>query len=132
MGLHVSHGCYGASYIWFSRFRNELAKAAGYIVKEVKWPYLSEIPLIDYGHITQDQVDGIWLETPSDPLMVLLAHSDCEGIIAVAQAGPLADRIEQLIPLLPEDEELGYRKAAEHFVTGLRAAVAANETVTFQ
>lgn len=62
-------------------------------------------------------------------------HSDCDGEIAAKDCGPLADRLEELIPLLEQENEPGWPRwsaeAAERWITGLREAAAANEPVEF-
>jgi hypothetical protein len=91
--------------------------------------------LIDWGHITMANVMGEWDKTPTDPLLVLITHSDCEGVIHPAQAGPLADRLTELLPLLPDEADLGHigawRPKTQAFIDGLRAAVEAGEDVEF-
>jgi hypothetical protein len=70
-----------------------------------------------------------------DPLIVLLAHSDCEGEIQEDFCGPLADRLEELLPLLGEEDGGGhigsYTTKTEQFIRGLRAAAEAGEPVGF-
>jgi hypothetical protein len=141
MGLWVSHECWTGAYSAFSRWREQLARTAGYTVAKVTWEdrdtFLngSDCVLIDWGHITMANVMGDWDETPVDPLLVLIAHSDCEGVIHPAQAGPLADRLTELLPLLPDEADLGHigdwRTKTQAFIDGLRAAVEAGEDVEF-
>jgi hypothetical protein len=91
--------------------------------------------MLDWGHITEENLMGEWDEAPSDPLIVLLAHQDCEGRIASEHCAPLADALEQLIPQLPDGDGLGHignwRDKTETFITGLRAAASAGEDVGF-
>ena len=139
MGLDTSHDCWHGAYSAFSRWRNKLADVAGYAVAKVDWgdnwgP--RDTVLIDWGHIQQKNYDGEWDVTPTDPLMVLIAHSDCDGWIHPAQAGPLVDRLEELLPLLPDDDGGGHignwRAKTQAFIDGLRSAVAAGESVEFR
>jgi hypothetical protein len=44
----------------------------------------------------------------NDPLAKLLAHSDCGGELEAEVCGPLADRLEGLLPLLPEGNGGGH------------------------
>lgn len=135
MGLDTSHDCWHGAYSAFNRWRNKLAEVAGYHFFKAGDPPLYEQPLIDWGHVTQDQLYGKWDETPKDPLLVLIAHSDCEGEIYPQQAGPLADRLEELLPLLPDGEGGGHivswKAKTQQFIDGLRAAFKANEPVEF-
>lgn len=139
MGLDTSHDCWHGAYSAFSRWRDKLAEVAGYQIAKVDWGPGSFGPrdtvLIDWGHIEEECCQGTWTETPADPLIVLIAHSDCDGWIHPAQAGPLADRLEELLPLLPDEEAAGHvrhwRTTTQRFIDGLRAAVAAGESVEF-
>lgn len=135
MGLDTTHDAWHGPYSAFSRWREALAVAAGYeVVAHPVAPGLRMI-LVDWGHL-QHRLQGDWDETPADPLLVLIAHSDCEGEIRPAQAGPLADRIEALAPLVPDEDHGSWdpgwmRERARRFVAGLRRAATAGEAVRF-
>ena len=136
MGLDTSHEAWSGAYGAFTRWRHKIAEAAGYEIAKVEGQYgPSDTVLIDWGHIQEKNYSGEWDEIPSDPLIVLIAHSDCDGVIHPEHAAPLADRLEELIPLLPEGEAPGHvrdwRDKTRQFVDGLRAAVAADEDVDF-
>lgn len=137
MGLDTSHDCFHGAYSSFSRFRQEIAKLAGYAVWEVNFSgtYPRETIMLDWGHITEANLFGDWEETPSDPLIVLFAHSDCEGKIYPTQAKPLAERLMQLLPKMEEIDLGGHvgnlKLKTQKFIDGLLAAVAANEPVEF-
>jgi hypothetical protein len=142
MGLDTSHDCWHGAYSAFSRWRHEVAKAAGYQVLPVKYDdgVVRDTIMIDWGHLPERALYGEWPETPADPLLVLIAHSDCEGEIRPEQAGPLADRLEELMPQMErQDGEAGghiaarggYSGATRKFIDGLRAASAAGEPVDF-
>jgi len=142
MGLDTSHGCWHGAYGAFSRWRDKLAEVAGYAL----WPVIHEpdqfgrgygrdTVMIDWGHVTEANLQGEWETTPADPLLVLIAHSDCDGVLRPAQAGPLADRLAELLPLLPDEVAAGHighwHTSTQRFIDGLRAAVAADEEVVF-
>jgi hypothetical protein len=140
MGLDVSHDCWHGAYSAFSRWRDQLARSAGYMVAKVDtgpdvWGGPRDMVLIDWGHIEDKNYMGEWDATPADPLIILFAHSDCEGVIHPEQATPLADRLTELMPLLPEGEAPGHvrhwRNTTQQFIDGLRAAAAAGEDVKF-
>ena len=130
MGLSTSHGCWHGPYSAFTRWRNNLAKVAGYNVKMVQeedktlWPTV----MLDWGHITEDNLMGTWDKTPDDPLLILLAHSDCDGDIFPENAVALAGCLEKLLPFLKEEWE---QEATQRFINGLKAAANANEPVMF-
>lgn len=132
MGLDTTHDCWHGAYSAFTRWRNKLAEVAGY--KFYKEGFIDR-PLIDWGRITQDNLCGLWDETPKDPLLVLIVHFDCEGEIFPEQGEPLADRLAELLPLLPDDEGGGHignwKAKTQAFIDGLRAAAKADEPVEF-
>lgn len=132
MGLDTTHDCWHGAYSAFNRWRDKLAEVAGYRFAVIEG---RNTPLIDWGHITDDQLYGRWKKTPEDPLVVLIAHSDCEGEIFPEQGEPLADRLAELLPLLPDDEDGGHigdwRAKTQAFIDGLRAAAKEDEPVEF-
>lgn len=141
MGLDTTHDAWHGAYSAFTRWRNGVAKAAGYQIVEVVASYGMTYPqpAIDWDSIRPENYEGAWAATPEDPLVVLIAHSDCDGVIHPEQAGPLADRLEGLLPALDAQGEGGghisrdggYRTVTERFIAGLRAAVEAGEDVEF-
>ena len=87
---------------------------------------------IDWGHVTTAQLQGEWGDTPADPLLVLIAHSDCDGVIHPQQAGPLALRLQELIPSLESSgAEEDFADRTRQFITGLQLAVDQGEDVIF-
>ena len=146
---------YGA----FSRWRESVAEAAGYQVVMVKcrpgemdyetpasyyapgadrryhglhWPLI----LIDWGHITEANLNGVWDEMPADPLRLIIAHHDHAGALPAEYLAPLADRLEELLPDL-DNARWGHPPAnsiaeyTEMFICGLRAAAAAGQPLWF-
>lgn len=139
MGLDTSHDAWHGAYSAFSRWRQTIAEAAGYCVWKVQGEdgiSRDTIMLEWHRYGATKELFGDWSETPHDPLIVLFAHSDCEGVIHPAQAAPLADALEALLPELDGLPEAGghigtYRAKTEQFIRGLRAAVAKGEDVDF-
>lgn len=130
MGLDTSHNAWHGAYSAFMRWRTEIARAAGICyIDEKEGRY--QMPW----HVYEDKnYYGEWDHDPSDPLVVLLVHSDCEGEIPPRLCGPLADRLESLLPQLSMDAggHVGIvREKTETFIAGLRAAAAANEPLDF-
>jgi hypothetical protein len=135
MGLDVSHDCWYGAYSAFSRWRDKLADVAGYAFAEIDYDgFKHNTILVDWGHL-QDKLYGDWDKVPSDPLLILIAHSDCEGLIHPREAKALADRLETLLPFMPEGNGGGHIydwiDVTKKFIDGLREAVAKNEDVTF-
>jgi hypothetical protein len=137
MGLDTTHDCWHGAYSAFSRWRQKIAKAAGYAVWNVKYDDGITIPtvMLDWGHIPDGAMMGEWDKPQSDPLVYLIAHCDCEGIIKPEQAGPLAARLREIVPLLPDEDNGGHignwRAKTMQFIEGLEDAVAKGENVEF-
>lgn len=122
MGLIVSHGCWPlCSYRSFRFWRERLGLAAGYTVSE---GYLD----LDYDNITEANIFGDWETDPEDILVVLLAHSDWNGVIRNYHLIPLAIRLLYL----RESLDIEWDKwALDNFVNGLEIAYDLGEDVLF-
>jgi len=76
-----------------------------------------------------------WDVLKSDPLHILLRHSDCEGSIAHSDCEAIASRLEDLIPLLPCGSPGGHIwnwvGVTQKFIDGLRLAAEKQEDVMF-
>jgi hypothetical protein len=76
-----------------------------------------------------------WDRFAGDPLTKLLNHSDSDGEIAAEDCGPLADRLTELLPLMPNGEDGGHignwKDKTSTFIEGLREAAEAGEPVRF-
>ena len=145
MGLSTTHDCWHGPYSAFTHWRNMLAVTAGY---QLMHPTPEEIAdgaipshryaMIEWTGISQENFAGEWTRTPPDPLIVLLAHSDCDGVIHPEQGGPLAGRLEGLLPLVPDyPYPLNapipdyWRDQTRAFIDGLREAWRLGEDVGF-
>lgn len=134
MGLDTTYGCWHGPYSAFNRWRTEVARAAGMpIVRRDdedrrEYPALWGEPEWAGGEHAVAVAQGEWDELPEDPLLVLLLHSDCDGIIPVEALLPLAERLEEIAPQMNEDYD---RDATARFAQGLRAAAAAGKPVEF-
>jgi hypothetical protein len=76
-----------------------------------------------------------WESLRPDPLHILLNHSDCDGDIAPEDCAALADRLEELLPLLPDEDDPGHIgnwcDKTKRFRDGLRLAASRNEALEF-
>lgn len=142
MGLNTSHDAFDGAYSAFNRWREKLAEAAGYdIVKlSVEQDYGRTMICVDWGLWPEDgyydppyipcRLDG----TP-DPLMLLIAHSDCEGKIRSEFLPALAERMEELLPQLDGQDGHGhvgdYGTKTRTFITGLQQAIQAGDDLLF-
>ena len=137
MGLNTSHGCFDGAYSAFTRWRHAVAKAAGYAIWKVTFDDGISQPtvMLDWGHIEDANLMGEWDKPQSDPLVYLIAHSDCDGVIHTAQAAPLAARLREILPLMPEGDGGGHvgnwRAKTLLFIEGLELAVSRGEDVGF-
>lgn len=135
MGLDTSHDCWHGAYGAFSRWRNTLAVAAGYKLTEGEYGRM-EVDL-PWDVFEDKNYQGEWDSPPGDdPLLYLLAHSDCDGVIHPEHGTHIAARLEQLLPLLDGEEANGHirpsmRAMTQKFISGLLAAAEAGEDVDF-
>lgn len=139
MGLDTTHDAWSGAYSAFSRFRNALAKAAGYETIEIKH---RETVLIDWAHFTEENYFGLWGDVVPcsgvgpDPLLYLIVHSDCDGHLEPEHCAALADRLAELLPALAGLDGGGHlgnvHAAARRFIDGCRAAADAGERLEFQ
>lgn len=68
----------------------------------------------------------------SQPINILMLHSDCEGEIAAKDCAPIADALQAILDKMPARGTYDQaRPATERFIAGLRAASAAGEPVDF-
>lgn len=143
MGLDTTHGAWHGPYGSFSRWRREVAVAAGIIqADESLYPLrgydsdtLKDSPIDWTLWDAQTDYMGKWKQDPDDVIWVLLAHSDCEGHIKERFLLPLADRLEALVPAVDHNEFGGYsgyaRNRTQQFVDGLRLAASEGKRVKF-
>jgi len=77
-----------------------------------------------------------WDYFKDDPLTALMCHSDCDGYLEAEICGPLADRLEEILPKLPEGDGGGHigcwREKTQEFIDGLRLAAELGEKVEFR
>jgi hypothetical protein len=138
MGLDTTHGCWHGSYTGFNCWRNELARAAGYKLREpdIAEGIVSPLPDLHWDAFEDKNYQGEWDAPPGDdPLLFLLAHSDCDGVIHPEHGIHLARRLEHLVPLLQAANEARdaewMSEMTRRFIKGLREAAAAGEDVKF-
>lgn len=155
MGLDISHDAWHGAYSAFMRWRQEIAKVAGLPPLELMEGFYYEgkgghhmFVLLDYAYPKGDELEMSSIRTmraklpikwgclkPS-PLHELLFHSDCDGHINWSVCGKIADKLEELLPLLPDEDTGGHignwRDKTQKFIDGCREAYAAKERLKFR
>ena len=146
MGLDTSHDCWNGAYSAFHRWRIKIAQVAGlpplllmegFFKKGDSYDPFVEYAL-KYEGIASQYYDSLpikWESLKPDPLHELLCHSDCDGDLKWEICAAMADRLQELIPLLPEEEAGGHigvwKNKTQKFVDGLRLAYSKKENVEF-
>jgi hypothetical protein len=131
VGLDTSHDCWHGTYGGFQRWRREVARAAGYPVNDQRQGISDPYYELPWEMFEEKNYQGEWDSVPGDdPLLFLLVHSDCDGVIRPEHGAHLAGRLEQLLPAL-DDGVYRVREDTERFIGGLRKAAAAGEDVDF-
>lgn len=145
MGLDTTHGCWHGSYTAFGRWREKLAEVAGLPPLELMdgfyVPLGSWMPATLYHGDQNQQSYGLkrldkmlpikWDCLKPDPIHKLLHHSDCDGEIAWEDCVAIAERLEQLIPLLQTGGIDSWGPATQTFADGLRLAAKMKENLGF-
>ena len=161
MGLDTSHDCWHGAYSAFMRWREKIAEVAGFpplwamegFFDPGEWAMYrrgeridlvaaAEIGAMDTGTWLMSGPASVvrslpirWTRYETDPLWILLSHSDCDGIIEAKDCGPIARRLEEILPAIPEGDGGGHigdwRAKTQAFIDGLRSAEAAGENVEF-
>lgn len=143
MGLDLTHNCWSGSYPAFNRWRDKLGEVAGYTFHKSPDGF-GYSPDIDWGNIENiigHDLDGKWPNIPvrpdgtPDPLIILMAHSDCGGYLQTEYLDALANRLEDLLPKLENLDDGGhigsYTDKTQTFIKGLRLAAKCGERVGF-
>jgi hypothetical protein len=143
VGLDTSHGAFSGAYSSFTKWRADVARAAGYTVS-LRKDAVSGFTYHDLGYDDRDYHDanymGIWApdEEPDDILLVLLVHSDCSGVIDRRHVPFLAARLEELLPRIREmasshagDDSWSSPSRTTLFIAGLNAAARARDEIEF-
>lgn len=140
MGLVISHGCWDGPCSSFNDWRARVAEAAGYPALSSMLGYEWLAAGRDTARLSEVPTGKSWEPFAGDALSILLQHSDCEGAIASADCGTVADRLEQVLAAAPLEEdpfftqnpELSFAAMTRRFVAGLRSAASAGEDVEFR
>lgn len=131
MGLNTTHNCWNGAYSSFMAFRAEICRASGYgnIRERHGFGGSDPWPAAPFG--PRDR-SGMHAAAEVDPLLVLLMHSDCDGLIPAALCTAIADRLDSI---LPNVQDFGWGRShtdeTMQFARGLRLAAERGEDVEF-
>ena len=151
MGLDCSHDAWHGSYGAFMRWRKKLAEVAGLPPLELMEGffetkedglgggtlYFGELSVFwqEKVEALEDRLPIVWECLKYRPLNILLSHSDWDGSISTELCDPIADDLESLLPLLPDEDVKGHignwREKTQAFIDGLRKAAEAGDPLDF-
>lgn len=154
MGLDCSHNAWHGAYSAFMQWRRKIAEVAGLPPLDLMEGFYDKLdsfdvccgfPTLHCGHPadTRQQIKNIderlpikWECLKPSPLHELLYHSDCDGEISSENCAAIADALEDLIPLFPDEDHPGHignwKNKTQKFVDGLRLAAQSGEALRFQ
>lgn len=126
----------------FLQWRALVARAAGYSMELQTVDGVSfEAPILPLDGLTEENALGWWSKSPDDPLLVMLFHMSHAGVITPADAGPLADVLEQFLQSgrLAEASYVATDSIARHVermrteqvISGLRTCVRTQQPAVF-
>jgi len=126
----------------FLQWRALVARAAGYTMELQTVDGVSfEAPILPLEGLTEDNAMGRWNKTPDDPLLVMLFHMSDDGVIMPADAGALADLLEQFVQsgrlaeasyAMPDSIARHVeRMRTEQIIAGLRTCVRTGQPAVF-
>lgn len=148
MGLDITHDAWHGAYSAFARWREKLAEVVGIPLDLMEGHYSDGDDYLYAGIVPGSNTSILasrmkameallplkWGLLKPDILHELLHHSDCDGELAPEICEPLANRLEELLPLLNGDGggHIGnYREKTQKFINGLRLAASLGEAVEF-
>lgn len=144
MGLDISHNAWHGAYSAFMRWRIELAKVAGfpplqfmegfYNSSDFTWS-MNETARSLWNSNIEPSLPISWDLFKDDILVILLYHSDCDGIIGNKDLLGLAERLKGLLDKLPKEKDPGHigdwREKTQQFIDGCLLAYERGEDLDF-
>jgi hypothetical protein len=98
----IGHHCPQWGYMGFGLFRERLAEAEGFVLRDMYGFTDLARRLTEPDHIGRD-----WEEITT-PLKPLLDHSDCDGDLSPAECAQVAPRLREIVEQWPDDPEHHY------------------------
>jgi hypothetical protein len=119
VGIDISPGGAHGSYSGFHRFRQRVAKQAGIVLDEME------------GFGNRDEgTPGTKKWQEGDPIVHLLNHSDCDGILTPQQCRECAPRLRELIKDWDIQNDYDARSALS-LIEGMETAANKNINMEF-
>lgn len=107
MSLQISEDGFAGAYSSFALLRNRIAWAAGYeVVSDFRAGRLPHARIVADPRWADANFMGEWEMMPQDALLVLLVHSDCEGIIPWGVCRRLELRLREIASWCDDDPEI--------------------------
>lgn len=152
MGLDISHGAWHGAYSAFMTWRIKIAEVAGFPPLELMEGFYDKernnpLVLLNYKYPNGDELEMStlrriekrlpikWGLFENHPLVPLLTHSDCDGDISYGNCKRIADALEKLLPLLPDENGGGHignwRDKTQQFIDGCRLAYSKKQKLGF-
>jgi len=141
MGLDVSHGAWRGAYSAFMGWREKIAELAGFPPLMLMEGFYDNNRFLfsenDFGIAKQvkEYLPISWGCLKTDPLIELLHHSDCDGEIEWYKCGVIADRLEEILELMPDEDTGGHignwKDKTQTFIDGLIKAYVSKEDLHF-
>ena len=135
MGLDCSHNAWHGAYSAFMTWRRKLAEIAGLPPLDLMEGFYPSLSVYKIPEFIEENLPIKWDCLKPSPLHELLYHSDCDGYIPSENCNAIADELEKLLPLLPEEDHFGHignwRQKTETFIQGLRKAAESGEDLHF-
>ena len=135
MGLDTSHNCWHGSYSAFMRWRSKIAEVAGLPPLDLMEGFFDNRSFLVVDSLLKDRLPIKWECLKPSPLHTLLRHSDCDGKIPWRDCKGIAEALQVLLPLLPQEPAWGHigdwRQKTQTFIDGLLCAYESKENVDF-
>lgn len=153
MGLDTTHNAWHGAYSAFNTWRKKIAEVAGFPPLELMEGFYDPIPPNErhlptlYPGIVMGNEYSFnlkeldkrlpikWDCLKPSPLHELLCHSDCDGYLNWGACGKIANELQKLLPLLPDEDaggHIGYwKEKTQQFIDGCRLAHKKKEKLQF-
>ena len=152
MGLDISHDAWHGAYSAFMTWRRKIAELSGLPPLDLMEGFYDPLPpnsrslpslypgmVSEYSHTLKSLDERLpikWDCLKPSPLHELLYHSDSDGTIGYAKANLIANELEKLLPLFPNEDAGGHignwKDKTQKFIDGCRLAYSRKEKLKFR